>query len=117
VNISTARGSKDIPRNWDDTWKFAAGLHYRPAKSWLLQAGLAYDTSPVDSDDRTPDMPMDRQIRYAVGAQYQFSERLTVGGAAVYADYGDAEIDNSLLKGDYESNDLFFLGLNANWKF
>jgi long-subunit fatty acid transport protein len=24
INISTGQGSQKIPRNWDDTWKFAA---------------------------------------------------------------------------------------------
>ena len=57
VNISTERGSQKIPRNWDDTWTFAAGVHFRPVDKWLLQLGFAYDTSPVDSKDRTPDMP------------------------------------------------------------
>jgi len=117
INISTDRGSQKIPRNWKDTWKFAAGVHYRPAEKWLLQLGFAYDTSPVDSDDRTPDMPIDRQIRYATGAQYQWSDRLSTGAQFVYADYGKAKIDNDLLKGDYKRNDLFFFALNANWKF
>jgi long-chain fatty acid transport protein len=117
INISSGRGSAIIPRNWDDTYKFAAGIHYRPAEQWLLQAGFAYDTSPVDADDRTPDMPIDRQIRYATGAQYQWSEAVSLGGQFVYADYGDARIRNDLLRGDYKRNDLFFLALNANWKF
>jgi long-chain fatty acid transport protein len=117
VNISTGAGSQKIPRNWDDTWKFAAGVHFRPVEKWLLQLGFAYDTSPVDSDDRTPDMPIDRQIRYATGAQYQWSERLSTGAQFVYADYGKAKIDNDLLKGDYKRNDLFFFALNASWKF
>ncbi len=79
--------------------------------------GFSYDTSPVDSDDRTPDMPMDRQIRYAAGAQYRWSKKLSVGGQFVYADYGDAKIKNDLLKGEYDRNELFFFALNANWKF
>jgi long-chain fatty acid transport protein len=117
VNISTGRGSQKIPRDWDDTWKFAAGVHFRPVDKWLLQLGFSYDSSPVDSDDRTPDMPMDRQIRYATGAQYKWSERLSTGAQFVYADYGKAKIDNDLLKGEYKRNDIFFLALNANWKF
>ena len=48
INLSTGSGSRQIPRNWDDTWKFAAGVHYRPAEKWLLQLGFVYDTSPVD---------------------------------------------------------------------
>ena len=117
VNISTDSGSRDIPRNWKDTWKFAAGVHYRPVDKWLLQLGFAYDTSPVDKEDRTPDMPIDRQIRYATGAQYKWSDRFSTGAQFVYADYGKAKIDNVLLKGEYKRNDIFFLALNANWKF
>jgi long-chain fatty acid transport protein len=117
VNISTRRGSANIPRDWHDTYKFAAGVHYRPVDPWLLQLGFAYDTSPVDSDDRTPDMPIDRQIRYSLGAQYKWSENISVGSSFVYADYGDAKIKNNLLRGDYERNDLFFFALNLNWKF
>ena len=117
VNISTGRGSQKIPRNWDDTWKFAAGVHFRPVDKWLLQLGFSYDTSPVDSKDRTPDMPIDRQIRYATGVQYKWSDRLSVGGQFVYADYGKAKINNDLLKGDYKRNDILFFAMNANWKF
>ena len=53
----------------------------------------------------------------AVGAQYEWSERVNVGGAFVYADYGDAEIKNPLLVGEYEKNDIYFLAFNVNWKF
>jgi long-chain fatty acid transport protein len=117
INISTSRGTRKIPRNWEDTWKFAAGVHFRPVEKWLLQLGFAYDTSPVDSDDRTPDMPIDRQIRYATGAQYKWSERLSTGAQFVYADFGKAKIDNDLLQGDYKQNNILFFALNANWKF
>jgi len=117
VNISTDRGSQKIPRDWKDTWKFAAGVHYRPVEKLLLQLGFSYDTSPVDSGDRTPDMPIDRQIRYATGVQYKWNDRLSTGAQFVYADYGKSKIDNNLLKGDYKQNDIFFFALNANWKF
>jgi len=117
VNISTDHGSADIPRNWDDTWKFAAGVHYRPVEEWLLQLGMSYDTSPVDKEDRTADMPIDRQIRYATGVQYKWSDRLSTGAQFVYADYGKAKIDSDQLRGDYKQNDIFFLAVNANWKF
>ena len=117
INISTDQGSEVLPREWHDTYKFAAGVHYRPDDQWLLQLGCSYDTSPVDSDDRFPDMPIDRQIRYSMGAQYKWSENLSLGGQFVYADYGDAKIRNPLLKGDYERNDIFFLAFNLNWKF
>jgi len=69
VNISFASGSAALPKNWEDTYNFAAGMHYRLSDPWLLQFGIAYDTSPVDAEDRTADMPIDRQIRYTIGTQ------------------------------------------------
>ena len=118
ITISTARGDRLIPRNWDDTWKFAAGVHYKINDNVLLQFGAAYDTSPIDDPkDRTPDMPMDEQIRLGAGVQYDWSEKINIGCAFTYAFYGDAEIDNPSLIGDYKSNDLYFLAVNAAWKF
>jgi long-chain fatty acid transport protein len=80
--------------------------------------GFAYDSSPVDAKDRTADLPVDRQLRYAVGAQYQWSERLNIGGNFEYIDLGNAKISNDrTLKGDFKRNEMFFVGLNANWAF
>jgi long-chain fatty acid transport protein len=119
IPLSTSTGVNGaIPRNWKDTYKLAGGIHYRPSKPWLVMTGFAYDSSPVDAKDRTADMPMDRQLRYAVGTQYQWSEGLSLGGSFVYADYGKAKINNNrTLKGDYKRNDLFFMALNATWTF
>ena len=116
VNISTGTNGAALPKNWDDVWHFAIGLHYRPSTQWLLQAGLAYDTSPVDAEDRTADMPIDEQIRYALGAQYAWSEKLSIGAQFEYIDLGNAEIKGPLLNGDYKTNDLFIFGFNLNWK-
>jgi long-chain fatty acid transport protein len=115
--ISTEQGSSEIARNWKDTYHISVVVHYRPDDDWLLQAGIAFDTSPVDEDDRTPDMPIDRQIRYAVGAQYQWTDDINVGASFVFIDMGDAEIDRPFLKGEYSENFLLVFGLNLGWKF
>ncbi len=118
IFVSVERGDQSIPRDWRDTYHFSGGVHYRPWDDWLFQAGITYDTSPVSDRDRTPDMPIDRQIRYAIGAQYDWSDRLAIGGSFVYADMGDAKIDNSsLLRGDYDDNRIFFLALNMRYTF
>jgi long-chain fatty acid transport protein len=121
VNISLANVSAALPRNWDDTYHFAAGLHYRLSQPWLLQFGIGYETSPVDAEDRTADMPVDRQIRYTIGTQFEKSDNLTIGCALEYADLGDSEIKNNNpingLIGEYKNNDLFAFIVNFNWKF
>lgn len=110
-------GGTSLPRNWSDTFHYAGGLHYRPKDKWLIRAGVAYDTSPVNASDRTPDMPIDRQIRYAAGVQYDYSETLTLGASFEYIDMGSAKINRPLFSGDYEDNDIYVAGLFANWKF
>jgi len=116
--VSVQSGSLGIPTEWEDTYHFSGGVHYRPTQDWLLQAGITYDTSPVSSSDRSAYLPMDRQFRYAVGAQYQWNESMSIGGAFEYVDLGDARInDPAFLTGKYEDNRLFMLALNLGYKF
>ena len=71
--ISTEAGSAVLPRNWKDTWHVSVGAQFRPTEEWMLQAGFAYDSSPVDAADRTPDLPVDEQLRFTVGAEYAWA--------------------------------------------
>ena len=61
---------------------------------------------------------MDRQIRYAVGAQHQWTERVNVGGAFEYIDLGDAKIDDpTILTGEYQEDRIFMISFNLGYKF
>lgn len=110
-------------RNYEDTWHFAFGVQYRVADPWLLSLGMAYDESPVDDDDRTPDLPLDRQIRCGIGLQCDWDEDLTFGFAYEYLDAGDAKIDQfrgplaGRLEGEYDTNEIHFLAFNVSWRF
>lgn len=128
TNISLASQvstSLTADRNFHDTWHYALGTQYRLAPAWLLSVGVAYDESPVDDEDRTPDMPLDRQIRYAAGLQYDLSEDMTIGAAYTYIDAGSADIrqsaeDNPLrgeLIGDYRTNNLHAFNVNMIFRF
>lgn len=120
---STNTTSFEADRNFKDTWHAAIGARYRFAEPWLWSVGFAYDSSPVDDEDRTPDMPLDRQIRLATGLQYDWNENVTIGGAYTYIDLGDAEINQQggplqgNLKGDYKTNHVNTLALNLIWRF
>ncbi len=126
ILISTDAGTGTLARDWDDTWHLALGLRWRTPGAWTFYTGAAYDTDPTDAAKRTSDMPMDRQIRISGGATYAKSDTFKIGGVITYADYGDAEINNSslgeppggpgTLVGDYGTNRIIFAGLNFNWK-
>lgn len=130
VLISTDAGAGELPRDWDDTWHVALGMRWRTGGPWTFHTGVAYDSDPTNASKRTPDMPIDRQIRISAGTTYATSDKFKIGGAITYADYGDAKINNSslgeptdpppngpgTLVGDYSTNRIIFAALNFNWK-
>jgi long-chain fatty acid transport protein len=115
--VSTDQGGGSIETDWKDTYHFSGGVHYRPAEDWLLQAGITYDTSPVSDGNRGADLPIDRQIRYAVGVQHQLTEKLNLGGSFEFMDMGDAKIKSDSLRGDYQDNRVIAFAVNLNYKF
>jgi len=120
VFINTSDGpSGALPRDWDDTWRFALGMRWRTGGPWTYHAGVAYDTDPTDASKRTADMPIDRQIRLSGGATYTFASGRSLGGVLTLADYGDARIENGgswgQVIGEYDTNRIVFLGINYSW--
>jgi long-chain fatty acid transport protein len=121
-STTTTKFTQD--RDWNDAWHFALGAQYRIADPWLLSVGFAYDTDPVDNaENNTPDLALDRQIRYAAGLQYDWSADITVGVAYEFLDLGDANVNlkggplQGDLKGDYDPNHIHFIAVNLIWKF
>jgi len=104
-----------LKKNWEDTYHYAAGFQYKASDRWDITAGIAYDTNPVDTRDRTADLPVDRQIRYNIGARYALRENLDLGGYANYTDLGSAKIKTDRWSGEYSSNSVIELGVYANW--
>lgn len=117
LQVSTDLGGQSIKTEWKDTYHFGGGVHYRPVKDWLLQAGVAYDTSPVSNGDRSAYLPMDRQIRYAVGVQHQLTDQMSLGGSFEYIDLGDAKIRSNTLQGDYQDNRILAFSVYMSYKF
>lgn len=113
----------DIPRDWKDTWNIGLGVHYRPKDRWLVMAGLAYVSSAVDNEDRTPDIPVDRQYKFSVGVEHELTNAWTVGVNYTYVDFGDNKIDAELnpttgrLQGDYKTAEAHMIGLYGSVKF
>lgn len=117
IFVSTEQGGAGLPTKWRDTYHYAWGVQYRLNSKWAFTSGIAYDTNPVDAKDRSPEMPSDRQIRYAIGTQYQLKDTMTVGGYINYADLGKGKIRADDYGGEYQNNGVLQLAVNATWKF
>ena len=108
--------------NYSDTIQIAFGGQYRLAQRWLFSAGFAYDSSPVSEANRGPSLPIDRQLRYGAGIQYQINADLILGIANEELDLGSAPYDTQhgplagRVQGDFSSNIIDFMGINVVWK-
>jgi len=120
---STTSTSLELDRNFKDTWHVALGARYRFAEPWVWSVGAAYDSSPVDDEDRTPDLALDRQIRIGTGLQYDWNEDITLGTAYTFIDAGKAKIDQEggplqgELKGKYKTYNIHAFAVNLIWRF
>jgi long-chain fatty acid transport protein len=110
--------------DYDDTWHIGLGVQYRVADPWLLMAGWGYDSSPISSDsDRSPSLPLDRQLRYAGGVQYDWNENVSVGAAYTLIDAGKNRIKKTGnpvrgdLEGKYDPSFIHVFNLNFIYRF
>jgi long-subunit fatty acid transport protein len=113
----------EIPRNWNDTWRVGVGVHFRPAERWLIQSGVSYDSSPVDTADRLPDTLGDEVWRFSGGLEYALRENLRLGLTYTFAYLGPNDLDAQLnaltgrLVGDYDRAEAHIIGLYVDWRF
>ena len=114
--------SLTLDRN-KDTWNVAFGAQYRVAAPWLLTAGVAYDSSMVDDEDRTPDLPLGEAWRFGLGARYDWSKKLAFGLGYTLLWSGDLDMDVNRgplagrVSGTYENTSMSFINFYLNWKF
>ena len=124
IGISSAKQrTVDVNLHFSDTCQIAIGQQFRIGEKWLWSAGFAYDSSPVSRANRAPTLPLDRQLRYGTGIQYQINSNITAGAAWEFMDAGPGPYSASrgplagTLQGHYSTNYLNFASLNLIWKF
>ncbi len=105
----------EVHLGFKDTWKLRGGVHYQLNERWMVQTGLSYDSSALDTKDRTPALPIDEQWRWGIGGTYAWSESTTIGFGFQYTNLGGGKIKNAALKGDYQDNEILFFMLNFNF--
>ena len=64
------------PERWRDVMRYALGATYELNDQLTLRTGLAYDTTPVPDETRTPRLPDTNRTWAAIGARWQPSQAL-----------------------------------------
>jgi long-chain fatty acid transport protein len=122
ISAKTQR-TLDANLHFSNTCQIAVGQQFRFSEKWLWSAGFAYDSSPVSQANRNAVLPVDRQLRYGTGLQYEVNRNVTAGAAWEFMDAGPAPFSNTrgplagTLQGHYSTNYLNFVALNVIWKF
>jgi long-chain fatty acid transport protein len=88
---NVAQGDLVINQNWKDTYRVSVGANYKYSDSWLFRGGLAWEQSPVRSDDlRHPAIPDSDRIWLSLGANYQINKNNSIDLAYSFIDFKDA---------------------------
>ncbi len=123
TNLDLGATQSSIHLGFKDTWKLRGGIHYQLDDKWMVQTGLSYDSSALNTSDRTAALPIDEQWRWGIGGTYDWSESTTIGFGFQYLNLGESKINTnnplavppSGLKGKYKNNEIFFFMLNLNF--
>jgi long-chain fatty acid transport protein len=117
-------GTTTLQLNFQDTWHGALGAQFRLSEKWLFSGGAAYDSSAVESENRTVTLPMGQAWRFGLGVQYQLSPKINIGLAETFMWLGNLSVDQGTdlsLRGRVAGsfNDTWFsiTALNLIWKF
>ena len=110
-----------IDRNFDDTWH--AGIAFtHNAGDHGVSVGFSYDSSPVDDNDRTFDLPFDETYKLSTAYVWHGSKHLdfSVGGTLYLM--GDAKInqtsaDGTQVVGEFDTNRMLIIGGTARYRF
>ncbi len=85
-----------LDTKFHDTWRFALSTNYRLNEQVKLKFGIAYDQSPVQSDQhRLVSLPDSNRTWLSTGAQIKVSKDSMVDLGAAYLRVAESHIDNN----------------------
>jgi long-chain fatty acid transport protein len=124
---SAATGARltGVELEFKNSWRVGLGAEYQLNQPWLLRAGVAYDTSPVQDAYRTPRLPDADRTWLAFGARYKPSPTMwfDVGYTYIWMDDGASQLEASgpipvpgSLKGTY-TGDIQVFAVQATFQF
>jgi long-chain fatty acid transport protein len=110
------------PQRWDDSFRYAIGLRWRPARVLECRLGTAYDESPIpDARTRRPRIPDSDRVWLAAGVAVRPFEnlRFDVGYAHLFglAADGDARdpVTKHVLRGSYTGLGADIVGVQLTY--
>jgi long-chain fatty acid transport protein len=115
--------ASSTPLNFKTSWRIGGGAEYEINQMWLLRGGLAYDTTPVQDQFRTPRLPDNDRIWAAIGARYKPTQNfwLDLGYTHIWVNDADSQLTGPVpvpgsLIGQYKTS-IDIIGVQGSVKF
>ena len=123
VDVTGALASPSLTTNIDynDTYHVAVGTQYRLNPEWLLNSGLAYDSSMVSAANRSIALPVGATYKWGLGANWLKSPNVKLGFSYELSYIGDMSINQNRgflagqLTGAYKDAMMHFFAFTMNW--
>ncbi len=122
--VSSNAVTVSIPQQYKNTWNYSVGANYHANQQWMWRAGIGFDQSPVNNQNRTLQIPDNNRIAVAVGTHYQASKALGLDAGWTHQFIANSTVNNTLVVGDqstqaqgkvYANTDIF--GFQLRWDF
>jgi long-chain fatty acid transport protein len=81
VPLVLGRAGTALPLNYKDGFTYAVGAEYDWSPALTVRAGVAYEVSPIDFENRSVRLPDNNRVNVSIGASYRWSEKLTLTAA------------------------------------
>jgi long-chain fatty acid transport protein len=84
---------ENLTLNWNDGWFFSGGLEYKYNPDWTFRGGVAWETSPIDSSNRSVFLPDSDRLWLSGGLTHKLTEKATIDLAYSHIFFQDAPIN------------------------
>ncbi len=122
ISVDTNRGTLNtgVDRNWDDTWHVGTAIMKFYDGGEFVTAGIGYDSSPVDDEDRTADLPIDEQVKFGIAyGKLRGEGKFDYSVGLSYVWLGEGEMDQTVqgvrYAGEFDTN--YFVSIGGNIRF
>lgn len=110
-----------IDRDWKDTWYAGIAYSHLTGKGRAFSVGFSYDSSPVDDEDRTYDLPAEELFKLSAAYGWKGDKQFDyVIGGTLYL-LSDGPIDDFSQgvssAGEFDENYILFLGGTLRYAF
>ncbi|MCP4995391.1 MAG: aromatic hydrocarbon degradation protein [Gammaproteobacteria bacterium] len=83
------------PKDWEDSNTYRIGVTHELNPKWTLMAGFAIDETPAPDETVGIELPDSDAKIYSFGAQYHYSNDISLGAAILYDQKESRTIDTS----------------------